>query len=181
MFFTKFKDKISDYTICTATATQKCIYNGYEAEEVSQYFNVSDAEIYGLELNGDWQVTTALKANANYTYTHSEQKSGQYKGEALNEFPTSMANLSLTWNALNDLELWSKASWRSNTPDIGKSTSTDAYALVDLGARYHLNKSITLMAGVYNLFDVNPIYKTSYNQSSILEGRRYNMGARFEF
>ncbi|ELZ9358600.1 TonB-dependent receptor domain-containing protein [Citrobacter freundii] len=181
VFFTKFKDKISDYTICTATATQKCIYNGYEAEEVSQYFNVSDAEIYGLELNGDWQVTTALKANANYTYTHSEQKSGQYKGEALNEFPTSMANLSLTWNALNDLELWSKASWRSNTPDIGKSTSTDAYALVDLGARYHLNKSITLMAGVYNLFDVNPIYKTSYNQSSILEGRRYNMGARFEF
>ena len=37
------------------------------------------------------------------------------------------------------------------------------------------------MAGVYNLFDVNPIYKTSYNQSSLLEGRRYNMGARFEF
>lgn len=45
-----------------------------EAEEVSQYFNVSDAEIGGLELNGDWQVTPALKANANYTYTHSEQK-----------------------------------------------------------------------------------------------------------
>jgi iron complex outermembrane receptor protein/outer membrane receptor for ferrienterochelin and colicins len=41
---------------------------------VSQYFNVSDAEIYGLELNADWQVTPALKANANYTYTHSEQK-----------------------------------------------------------------------------------------------------------
>ena len=181
VFFNKFKDKISDYTICTATATQKCVYNGYEAEEVSQYFNVSDAEIYGLELNGDWQVTPALKANANYTYTHSEQKSGQYKGEALNEFPSSMANLSLTWNALNDLELWTKASWRSNTPNTGKSTSTEAYALVDLGARYHLNKRITLMAGVYNLFDVNPIYKTSYNQSSLLEGRRYNMGARFEF
>jgi iron complex outermembrane receptor protein/outer membrane receptor for ferrienterochelin and colicins len=27
----------------------------------------SAAEIYGLELNGDWQVTDALKANANYT------------------------------------------------------------------------------------------------------------------
>jgi outer membrane receptor for ferrienterochelin and colicins len=47
---------------------------------VSQYINVGDAEIYGLELNGDWQVTAALKANANYTYTHSEQKSGEYKG-----------------------------------------------------------------------------------------------------
>jgi iron complex outermembrane receptor protein/outer membrane receptor for ferrienterochelin and colicins len=58
-----------------------------------------------------------------------------------------MANLSLTWNALNDLELWTTSSWRSNTPNTGKSTSTEAYALVDLGARYHLSKSITLMAG----------------------------------
>ncbi|PDO83573.1 TonB-dependent receptor [Kosakonia pseudosacchari] len=181
VFYTKFKDKISDYTICTATETQKCQYNGYVADSVSQYFNVSDAEIYGLELNGDWQVTDSLKANANYTYTHSEQKSGTYKGYALNEYPTSMANVSVTWEAANDVELWTKASWRSNTPNLGKSTSTQAYALVDLGARYHLSKNITLMGGVYNLFDVNPIHVTSYNQTSVLEGRRYNLGARYEF
>ena len=82
---------------------------------------------------------------------------------------------------LTILNCGAKPAGARQKPDIGKSTSTDAYALVDLGARYHLNKSITLMEGVYNLFDVNPIYKTSYNQSSILEGRRYNMGARFEF
>ena len=181
VFHTKFKDKISDYTICTQTATQQCVYNGYVAESVAQYFNVSDAEIYGLELNGDWQATANLKINANYTYTHSEQKSGEYKGYALSDFPTSMANVSLSWMAMSDLELWTQASWRSNSPDIGKSSSTDAYALVDLGARYRLNKNITLMAGVYNLFDANPIYKTSYNQSAMLEGRRYNLGARIEF
>jgi len=181
LFYTKFKDKISDYTICTSTATQQCQYNGYLADTVFQYFNVSDAEIYGLELNGDWQVSDALKANANYTYTHSEQKSGLNKGYALNEYPTSMANLSLTWNAANDLELWTKASWRSNTPNLGNATATEAYTLVDLGARYHLNKSITLMGGVYNLFDANPRHVTSYNQASVLEGRRYNLGARYEF
>ena len=181
VFHTKFKDKISDYTICTATATQMCVYNGYEAESVSQYFNVSDAEIYGLELNGDWQATPTLKANVNYTYTHSEQKSGQYKGDALNEFPTSMANISLTWEALDNLELWTKASWRSNTPDIGKSTSTEAYAVMDLGTRYRVNKNLTLMAGIYNLFDANPLHTTSYNEASVLEGCRYNLGARVEF
>ncbi|WP_407435514.1 TonB-dependent receptor domain-containing protein [Lelliottia sp.] len=181
LFYTKFKDKISDYTICTQTATQKCVYNGYTAESVYQYFNVSDAEIYGIELNGDWQVTASLRANANYTYTHSEQKSGDYKGYALSDFPTSMANVSLTWNVLNDLELWTKSSWRSNSPDIGKSTSTEAYALGDLGARYHLNKNITLMTGINNLFDANPVYTTTYNQSAMLEGRRYNLGARYEF
>ena len=181
VFYTKFKNKISDYTICTSTETMQCKYNGYLADSVSQYFNVSDAEIYGLELNGDWQVTEALKANANYTYTHSEQKSGNYKGSALNEYPTSMANVSLTWNATNDVDLWTKASWRSNTPNVGKSTSTEAYALVDLGARYHLSKNITLMGGVYNLFNANPVYTTTYRQTALLEGRRYNFGARYEF
>ncbi|MDY0924103.1 TonB-dependent receptor domain-containing protein [Leclercia sp. CFBP8987] len=181
LFYTKFKNKISDHLICTASDTQKCTYNGYVADTVFQYANVSDAQIYGLELNGDWQVTASLKANANYTYTHSEQQSGEYKGYALSDFPESMANVSLTWNAVNDLELWTKASWRSSSPDIGKSSETDAYALVDLGARYHLNKNVTLMTGIYNLFDVNPIYRTSYNQSSMLEGRRYNVGARIEF
>jgi len=181
IFYTKFKNKISDHLICTASDTQKCTYNGYVADTVFQYANVSDAEIYGLELNGDWQVTSSLRANANYTYTHSEQQSGEYKGYALSDFPESMANVSLTWNAVNDLELWTKASWRSTSPDIGKSSETEAYALVDLGARYHLNKNITLMTGIYNLFDANPIYRTSYNQSSMLEGRRYNFGSRIEF
>jgi len=181
VFYTKFKDKISDRVICTASASQQCRYNGYVADSVFQYFNVSDAEIYGVELNGDWQVTSSLRANANYTWTHSEQQSGEYKGYALSDFPESMANVSLTWNALNDLALWSKASWRSTSPDIGNSSETEAYALVDLGARYHLNKNVTLMTGIYNLFDANPIYRTSYNQSSMLEGRRYNFGARIEF
>lgn len=181
VFYTKFKDKISDRVICTTSASQQCRYNGYVADSVFQYFNVSDAEIYGVELNGDWQVTSSLRANANYTWTHSEQQSGEYKGYALSDFPESMANVSLTWQALNDLELWSKASWRSTSPDIGKSSETEAYALVDLGARYHLNKNVTLMTGIYNLFDANPIYRTSYNQSSMLEGRRYNFGARIEF
>jgi len=181
VFYTKFKDKISDRVICTASASQQCTYNGYVADSVFQYFNVSDAEIYGVELNGDWQVTSSLRANANYTWTHSEQQSGEYKGYALSDFPESMANVSLTWNALNDLALWSKASWRSASPDIGNSSETEAYALVDLGARYHLNKNVTLMTGIYNLFDANPLYRTSYNQSSMLEGRRYNFGARIEF
>lgn len=181
LFYTKFKNKISDHVICTASDTQKCTYNGYVADSVFQYANVSDAEIYGLELNGDWQVTSSLRANANYTWTHSEQQSGVNKGYALSDFPENMANVSLTWNAVNDLELWTKASWRSTSPDIGNASETEAYALVDLGARYHLNKSITLMTGIYNLFDANPIYRTSYNQSSMLEGRRYNFGARIEF
>lgn len=181
VFYTQFKDKISDYNICTETATQPCIYNGYSAETVDKYFNVSDADVYGLELNGDWQITATLKANANYTWTRSEQNSGPQKGYALNDFPKHMANVSLNWSAANDLVLWTKANYRSDSPDVGKSTATESYIMVDLGARYQLNKNTQLMAGVYNVFDVDPLYTTSYNETSMVEGRRYNLGARVEF
>lgn len=181
VFYTQFKDKISDYNICTETANQPCIYNGYSAETVDKYFNVSDADVYGLELNGDWQISPTLKANANYTWTRSEQNSGPQKGYALNDFPKHMANISLNWSATTDLVLWTKANYRSDSPDIGKSSSTESYIMVDLGARYHLTKNTQLMAGVYNLFDVDPLYTTRYNQTSMVEGRRYNLGARVEF
>ncbi|MGV8677894.1 TonB-dependent receptor domain-containing protein, partial [Pseudomonas aeruginosa] len=34
LFHTKFKDKISDHTICTSSASQQCQYNGYTADSV---------------------------------------------------------------------------------------------------------------------------------------------------
>lgn len=181
VFYTQFKDKISDDNICTETATQACFYNGYSAKTVDKYFNVSDANVYGLELNGDWQITPTLKANANYTWTRSEQNSGLQKGYALNDFPKHMENVSLNWSATSDLVLWTKANYRSDSPNTGKSTATESYIMVDLGARYHITSTTQLMAGIYNLFDVNPLYTTSYNQTSMVEGRRYNLGARVEF
>jgi outer membrane receptor for ferrienterochelin and colicin len=96
VFYTQFKDKISEETVCETTATNQCQMNGYKADSISKYFNVGKADVYGLELNADWQVTETVKANANYTYNHSEQKTGVNKGYALNDFPTHMANVSVT-------------------------------------------------------------------------------------
>ncbi|MNC24017.1 TonB dependent receptor [compost metagenome] len=53
--------------------------------------------------------------------------------------------------------------------------------MVDLGARYQLNKHTQLMAGVYNLFDVDPQRISPWGDYGLVEGRRYNLGARIEF
>lgn len=181
VFYTQFKDKISEQTICETTATNQCEVNGYKADSVDKYFNVSKADVYGVELNGDWQITQDLKANANYTYNHSEQKSGVNKGFALNDYPRHMANLSLNWAATQSLDLWSNANYRSSNRDSNSGTKYEAYTLVDIGARYKLNKNTQLLAGIYNLFDADPKRETSWGEYGQLEGRRYNLGARIEF
>lgn len=181
VFYTQFKDKISEQTICETTDTNQCEFNGYKADSISKYFNVGKADVYGLELNADWQISETVKANTNYTYNHSEQKTGVNKGYALNDFPRHMANISLTWSASESLDLWSKANYRSSNRDSGEHTDYEAYTLVDVGARYQLNKHTQLLAGIYNLFDADPQRATTWGDYGLVEGRRYNLGARIEF
>ncbi len=181
VFYTQFKDKISEETICETTGTNQCQMNGYKADSISKYFNVGKADVYGVELNADWQMTETVKANANYTYNHSEQKTGVNKGYALNDYPSHMANVSLTWSATEALDLWSKANYRSSNRDTGDHIDYEAWTMVDLGARYQLNKHTQLMAGIYNLFDADPQRITQWGDYGLVEGRRYNLGARIEF
>jgi len=181
VFYTRFKDKIAEQTICETTDSVQCEYNGYQADSISKYFNVGKADVYGIELNGDWQMAENLKVNTNYTYNHSEQKTGVNKGYALNDYPRHMVNLSLTWSATQALDLWSKANYRSSNRNSGDSAKYDAYTLVDVGARYKVNNNLQLMAGIYNLFDADPKYTTLWAENGVVEGRRYNLGARVEF
>lgn len=181
IFYTKFSDKIAEQTICETTATRQCSVNGYVADSVDKYFNVSKADVRGVELNADWQINASFKVNANYTYNHSEQKSGIHKGYALNDYPRHMANLSLNWAATQSLDVWSTLNYRSSNRNSGNNYAYDAYTMVDAGVRYRLNKHTQLMAGIYNLLDEDAKLTTSWNKSGQVEGRRYNLGARVEF
>ncbi|MEX0563615.1 TonB-dependent receptor [Raoultella terrigena] len=181
VFYTQFKDKITEQNICETTATSQCSVNGYKADSIDKYFNVSKADVYGVELNADWQISANIKANANYTYNHSEQKSGAEKGYALNDYPRHMANLSLSWAATQSLDAWSTVNYRSSNRDSGSHNEYEAYTMVDVGLRYRVNKNAQLLAGIYNLFDADPKRTTSWGEYGQIEGRRYNLGARVEF
>ncbi|MBC8950949.1 hypothetical protein Xets_03735 [Xenorhabdus sp. TS4] len=119
---------------------------------------------------------------ANYTYTDSEQKSGNFKGQPLNKMPTHMANATLTWQPLSELDTWTRINFRSKTKNYQYRSSmrdgAPSYTFVDLGVTYNLNKNLRLSGGVYNVFDKRVTEETN---DAVLDGRRYHIGINYDF
>jgi outer membrane receptor for ferrienterochelin and colicins len=59
----------------------------------------------GVESTFGWNITRDLNLTANYTFTESEQKSGQFSGKPLNKMPKHMINTTLDWQATQDVGL----------------------------------------------------------------------------
>lgn len=49
-------------------------FNSFTGAAFAQYTNIDKSELYGLELEGDWNVTPQLWLQANYSYLHGEIK-----------------------------------------------------------------------------------------------------------
>lgn len=181
LFYTDFKNKIDEQDICISERRQ-CTVRGYQqAKSVSTFFNVGKASVYGLELNSGWKLTETLKIDINYTFNHSEQKTGNYKGYALNDFPKHMANLSLNWSVTPDLNFWGQVNYRSANRLSSAGNRYQAYTLINIGASYQLNHHIKLLASVANLLDEDPHRTSRWGQYGLVEGRHYNLGIRAEF
>ncbi len=58
-----------------------------------RYFNIDGAIIQGVELAATWEATPDLMFRGTYTYTHSEQTSGEFEGEPLTRTPKHQASL----------------------------------------------------------------------------------------
>lgn len=58
----------------------------------------------GVEAIMNWQIVESVDLTANYTFTDSEQKSGAFKGKALNKMPKHMANATLNWDTTQDIK-----------------------------------------------------------------------------
>ncbi len=75
VFHNTFKDKIS-----SGNPIQSPLCAGNTNGECSQLINVDDAVTKGFELAAQWYFTDDWSIKGNYTYTDSEQKSGNDKG-----------------------------------------------------------------------------------------------------
>lgn len=183
IFNSEFKDKITEVRTCSGDAgTYNCDWLGTKFDFVSQRTNVDKASMRGVEATFGWLISPDLKLNANYTYTDTEQKSGEFKGQPLNEMPEHMFNTTLDWQ-MNDLVgMWSRLNFRSKTSEYLSRTSMaegkPAYGLVDIGMNYKPTDKIQVAAGIYNLFDKD-IDVATYNY--VLDGRRYNLGFIYKF
>ncbi|RXJ99143.1 TonB-dependent receptor [Arcobacter sp. CECT 8986] len=186
LFQTDFKDAINR-TDRFCPANQPCVYkrNTYPSHPYgyTAYENVDEAQIQGIEFTTDYQITPTLSYRQSYTYTDSEQKSGDNKGDPLNDISKHMFNAGLDWEATPALLLWTQVNYRGKSagsiPRGGDSLEKDpSYTFADAGLVYDVNKNVKLKFGVYNIANEEV---TSDDYSMVLDGRRYSFAMDIKF
>ncbi|MDH1265843.1 TonB-dependent receptor [Pseudomonas sp. GD03944] len=178
-----YEDKINRTgRVCAQNVA--CEYNGtsYPAHAFgyTAYENIAKAELKGVEFTLDYQLLPDVMYRHSYTFTHTEQKSGEYKGEPLNDVAKHMFNASLDWQATEKLNLWTQFNFRGETSGRWQTGTSGAstngvtypsYSFVDVGLVYQATKDLSLKTGVYNLGNKKVNIEDGF--ASNLDGRRY--------
>ncbi|WP_228286255.1 TonB-dependent receptor domain-containing protein [Arcobacter vandammei] len=202
LFQTNYKNKVQTTDAYNSDGTRMYDYKGENYPGgVKFYENVDKAEIKGIELTTDWYILENLKYRHSYTYTDSEQKTGIYKGYALNNLSKHMFNAGIDFDATSKLLLWTQVNYRSETAGSNsedttyiyrnngterssvktgkiKTTKTPSYTFVDLGAVYKYDKNLSFNAGIYNIANKDV---TDDGNSNVLDGRRYSVAMNMKF
>ncbi|MDC9621907.1 ligand-gated channel protein [Xenorhabdus sp. XENO-7] len=183
VFNTDFKDKITEVGECNKDTGNPCKSEGDVTYDfINKRTNLDKANIRGIEATMSWDIVENVSLAANYTYTESEQKSGKYKGQSLNKMPKHMANSTLNWQALPEMDTWARINFRSKSTNYvyrsGVKNGTPSYTFIDLGMTYNLTKNLRVLGGIYNVFDKRVTEKT---HDAVLDGRRYNIGINYDF
>lgn len=187
-FRTDYRDKIAEDRWCDSggdrddPSTWTCSFGGNEYLFLSTMKNIDRAEIRGVELSLDYRPTGAVRLSASHTWTDSEQKTGEFRGQPLNKIPRHMANVSVDGKLGERLTLWARANYRGETSDFLDRTAmragTPAYATADAGVLFELTPKVGLKAGLYNL--TNRVI-TNETYGVVLDGRRLAAGLNVTF
>ncbi|WP_156878972.1 TonB-dependent receptor domain-containing protein [Oceanobacter kriegii] len=190
VFQTTFKNKIAEDRLCESSTdvgrddytNYECEYGGNSYYFLSTYRNISEAEMRGVEVSAKSWLSDSVEVGGSFTWTDSEQKTGDYKGEPLNKIPLRMANLSFDWYGDSGINLWSKISHRGATSDsLGRRSMTEGtpgYTIADIGATWNPTDSLKLVGGLYNVANKEI---TSDTYGVVLDGRRLTVGATYSF
>jgi outer membrane receptor for ferrienterochelin and colicins len=152
-----------------------------------QSVNIDKAVTRGAEIAATLPLLRNLILDTNYTYTESEQKSGESAGKPLTNTPKHMLNARLNWDASDRVSLYLRGEYRSKryrSITVGSTqTISDqlgdyrGYSLVHLGGRFQVSPSVSLNAAVYNLLDKNFIdyrpYVSDPNTGAIAYANMY--------
>lgn len=192
-YITQFKDKITEVRTCetdtdgTTTnrnnvAAWKCAEGPTPFYFISDRINVDDAELQGIEATVETDLNEYTTLTANYTYTDTEIKSGEFKGQPLNEMPEHMFNITVDYNISDALNVWSRLHYRSETSSYLSRTSMSepnpGYEFLDIGFNYQFTPHLKGKFGVYNMLD-----ETAENSDGdrLLDGRRYGVSFMAKF
>ena len=189
VFHNDFKDKID-----SGTAIANCFSadnpgqpgcvsygDGFTQDEFAQMTNIGKAKTQGVELAASWEFAPRWTLSGNYTYTDSEQKSGDNKGAPLTNIAKHLASARVNWDASDRLSLWFKGEYRgerarftdryrnlsaANQTLMDQVGDLDSYEVFHLGGAYRASDNLTLTATIYNVFDKDFTEGTYYTTST---------------
>lgn len=180
-FYTSFKDMLSYNPICSRGSV--CMHKGkIYPNGIWESINIGKAEIYGVELTNEWQVTNALRLNQSYVYTKSKQKDGPEAGKTLNNYPLHTFKFGANYELNRWLNFWSQINYYGRTKNsFNYANDMRAYIIADLGINYNVTKNFSLNLSVYNLF--NEFFTTRSNRYDILiaDGQKIELGFNLKF
>ncbi|WP_107696397.1 TonB-dependent receptor domain-containing protein [Campylobacter concisus] len=180
-FYTSFKDMLSYNPICSRGSV--CRHKGkIYPNGIWESINIGKAEIYGVELTNEWQVTNALRLNQSYVYTKSKQKDGPEAGKTLNNYPLHTFKFGANYELNRWLNFWSQINYYGRTKNsFNYANDMRAYVIADLGINYNVTKNFSLNLSVYNLF--NEFFTTRSNRYDILiaDGQKIELGFNLKF
>ncbi|PWD82819.1 ferric siderophore receptor [Ignatzschineria cameli] len=175
-FYTRFKDKIDSIEICKNDTSARCSKlksDWPDAGKISQYQNLDNAKLYGIELGTRYQALENLALSANYTYTESRYRDNANRRIPFSKTPRHMVNLKGDWKITPEWNLWAEASFRAKeyrgqemghgvdakgkatTFALDKKLFYRSYTLVNVGASYKPARDLSINFGVNNLFNKN--------------------------
>ena len=191
-YLTQFKDRIEEIRECDSTgnadynrndvSTWKCSENGIPFAFISTRENIGKAELRGVEVTFDAKLAEYTTLTANYTFTDTEIKSGQFKGQPLNGMPEHVFNVTVDHDLTDALNIWSRLHVRGETtPYLGRSSMSDpipGYNFLDVGFNYKFTPSLKGKFGVYNILDEKA---EDADGEQVLDGRRYGVSFSASF
>lgn len=172
-FYNDFDDKIDTVDLdanCTATYCD------------SRYTNIDKAFAYGVETSLSSELSEGITLSASYTYTYSEQISGEDRGQPLTQMPEHIVNVNGQWQISEHLGYWLSANYRGKDNNTITTNSRNNLApsitVFDTGAHWQVTPTIKTMAAVYNVFDK----ETTYQEYGYVDyGRRYWLAMQVAF
>lgn len=166
--FTRKIDNLIGFDSCFPATAPLCASRPF-----GFYDNIDTSEASGVELEWTQNLSDRLRLRGNYTALETRNDSPGLAGKELARKPGTLANLDLSYDATDALNIAAGLRYAGDAyDDAANMVRLDAYTIADLRARYTINERVEFYARIENLTDVRYQTAAGYGQT----GRRLWLG-----
>lgn len=149
MFYGKYKDFITD-----RVDTGPCTYGGTAYDSCYQSQNLQSVTLMGLELRADWAINNQWRTTAAYAHILGKSTNNGADDYVATVDPDKLVatlqySPSATWGTVGRMTAVDR---KAGEPS-GTLVAPGGYTVFDMTGWYQLNKSTSITAGLYNIFD----------------------------